>query len=996
MIKKLTLRLLVNLLFLLVGVSSVVKAQIPLVGWDCNPIVNGSNLFGPSPFVPTTTAANVSAGFMFRGAGVSTTGTGANRAFGGVGFNVVDAASAIAANKFFTFTINASPGFNLSLSSINPFDYRRSSTGPPNALLQYSINAGPYVDITTIAFPTTASSGASAGPIDLSAVSALQNLPSSSVVYFRIVPYGASGATGTWYIFDVANSTANDFVVNGTVSSSSSLTGASLTFPSTCINSTNVQSTSISGSGLNGSNVVFGPFSGFGFSTNPAGPFDPSLTLTYGGSVLPATTVYVQYAPTTAGSNSGNIPLVGGGVTSTIAVGANALSLPTVTANASPNDTICTGSPVNLLGSGGISYAWNSIPTLTSDTLLSPALAGTYVVTGTDANGCSATSTIQIYLKSSSAFMDDFESGAASSQWVMGTGSYTTTVDNINPGEGNYSYHMNSLSTNSFYQGPTVTMPSSTPSSISWWCKTNNTTVANGYFVVGDNNTTTNNGILFAYFNATSQLRFFAATGYNHPIVANTWYHVEAKNINWVTKTMDIYIDNVLIIPNWPFRTTASTEITKLYLHSLGSAISDYDKIVIGSEPFSMSVSTSSNPICSGASTSITASGGASTYQWMPGNIINPTINVSPTSNTTYTVTGTDNYGCTLSKTSTINVNALPSVVVTTTPSPATVCAGGTVTLDASGTATSYSWTDGINTPSNGVAFTPFSSSTYTVTGTDGNGCTATSTIAVTVNPLPTIGVTSLPSPASVCSGSSVTLNGTGATSYTWTDGVNTPADGVAFIPTSNSTYTVTGTDGNGCTGTNTIAVTVNSLPTVGASSLPSPATVCQGSNVTLNGAGALSYTWTDGVNTPTDGVAFAPASSSTYTVTGTDGNGCTGTSTLDVTVNIVPAPTAVTATPSSICAGASSDLNATSVGNSINWYTVPTAGVALGTSASGANFNVTPSGTTIYYAEASTPAGGTQSFSFTGATQTFIVPAGVTSLLVEAWGAPQALDLLG
>jgi hypothetical protein len=69
-------------------------------------------------------------------------------------------------------------------------------------------------------------------------------------------------------------------------------------------------------------------------------------------------------------------------------------------------------------------------------------------------------------------------------------------------------------------------------------------------------------------------------------------------------------------------------------------------------------------------------------------------------------------------------------------------------------------------------------------------------------------------------------------------------------------------------------------------------------------------------------------------------------------------APTAVSATPATICSGASSNLRATSAGNTIRWYTVATGGTNIGTSASGANFAVSPASTTTYYAEAFTAGG--------------------------------------
>lgn len=99
--------------------------------------------------------------------------------------------------------------------------------------------------------------------------------------------------------------------------------------------------------------------------------------------------------------------------------------------------------------------------------------------------------------------------------------------------------------------------------------------------------------------------------------------------------------------------------------------------------------------------------------------------------------------------------------------------------------------------------------------------------------------------------------------------------------------------------------------------------------------------------------------------------------------------PSSVSANPATSCAGSSVNLNATSTGNNINWYTVSTGGTSLGSSASGANFAVTPSVTTTYYAEAvGAGSSGSQTFSYTGSVQTFVVPSGVTSITVDMYGA--------
>ncbi|HEU4719057.1 MAG TPA: M43 family zinc metalloprotease, partial [Bacteroidia bacterium] len=159
----------------------------------------------------------------------------------------------------------------------------------------------------------------------------------------------------------------------------------------------------------------------------------------------------------------------------------------------------------------------------------------------------------------------------------------------------------------------------------------------------------------------------------------------------------------------------------------------------------SVTTSTSGATICSGSSTTITASG-ASTYSWMPGSLSGTTVTVSPATTTTYTVTGTNANGCTNTATRTITVNASPTV--TTTASSSTVCSGTGVTLGASGAST-YNWMPGNH---NGQPWTttPTSTTTYTVTGTSANGCTGTATRTITVNASPT--VTTTASPSTICS----------------------------------------------------------------------------------------------------------------------------------------------------------------------------------------------------------------------------------------------------
>src|ERR1035437_8570889 len=206
-----------SILFLTILFNSVGNAQVTLAGWDVSTQTGGTNNFGTSPLAVTDQALNVTIGSLTRGSGVGTTVTGAARGWGGTGWNVATSALAISGNKLVTFTVKANSGYKVSLSAINPFDYRRSGTGPPSGLIQYSLDGNTFTDIATVSFPISTSTGDHVGATDLSVISALQNVSSATTITFRIVPYGASGATGTWYIFDVGVNATDDFVLTGTV-----------------------------------------------------------------------------------------------------------------------------------------------------------------------------------------------------------------------------------------------------------------------------------------------------------------------------------------------------------------------------------------------------------------------------------------------------------------------------------------------------------------------------------------------------------------------------------------------------------------------------------------------------------------------------------------------------------------------------------------------------------------------------------------------------------
>jgi len=321
--------------------------------------------------------------------------------------------------------------------------------------------------------------------------------------------------------------------------------------------------------------------------------------------------------------------------------------------------------------------------------------------------------------------------------------------------------------------------------------------------------------------------------------------------------------------------------------------------IVINAKPKVTGVTS----ICIGSTTTLTASG-ATTYTWST-SATTSTVSLSPSITTSYTVTGAVGT-CSAATTSTITVMALP--IVTISPSSSSICIGAQATLNGGGAAT-YTWTPG---PSVGATYvvSPGSTTIYTLTATDANGCVNTANTTVTAYPKPPA-FSSVNSP--VCAGQPLTFTtSTGGASYAWlepdgsTSTLQNPNIASAAV-TNTGVYSFTVTSSFGCTSTATVSAVVNALPTITSNS----ATICYGNTTTLNASGGLSsanYTWTPG-GTITTALTASPTSTTIYTVGGTDANGCVGTGTTVVIVN--PSPVLAVNSPS-ICYGSTAVLTTT------------------------------------------------------------------------------------
>jgi len=295
-----------------------------------------------------------------------------------------------------------------------------------------------------------------------------------------------------------------------------------------------------------------------------------------------------------------------------------------------------------------------------------------------------------------------------------------------------------------------------------------------------------------------------------------------------------------------------------------------------------LSVSANSS-LCSGQSVGLTAAGGFTSYSWSPSSSLNTstnaTVSASPTVTTTYTVTGTIGNNCIDDTTVVITV-----FTASVSSSPAqNICEGDSVALTANG-GVSYEWSPvaGLNTSTGfSVTASPSSSTIYTVTGTDTNGCTAVSTTSVTVN-----SVAVLIADETICKGESIVLNVAGAGNYTWSPATDLSASTGAAVtanPDTTIIYTIIGIDNSGCADTASVTITVNPVPVLLVSN---DTFICPQATVQLFVSGATDYAWSpfSGLtNSTISNPVSNPAFTTTYTVTGTNSFGCADSSTVVV-----------------------------------------------------------------------------------------------------------------
>lgn len=344
------------------------------------------------------------------------------------------------------------------------------------------------------------------------------------------------------------------------------------------------------------------------------------------------------------------------------------------------------------------------------------------------------------------------------------------------------------------------------------------------------------------------------------------------------------------------FNTPVLTTTTTYYVGTCPGTFRKPVRVVVGASPSITGTAVITNATCTagGSISGLNASGGTGTLTYNWNGTSTPGTNLSNASAGNYTLTVTDENGCTAqSGPHTISGVGGPTISGTPVITAATCSANGTITglvVNASVAITNYDW-NGTTTPNQDLSAAQGS---YTLTVTDANGCTAQSgPYVIPMTAAPVISGTAAITNENCNTGGAITglaVTGGGTPyQFDWSGTVTTTAD---LTGAAAGSYTLTVTDDNGCqVQSGPYQVDEDTAPVIGGTPAVTNATcTSQGaiSGLTVTGGtGTLTYQWNSNPSATID-LANVPAGPYVFVVT--DANGCTDTS-ATITINMVGAP---------------------------------------------------------------------------------------------------------
>ncbi|MBI4931802.1 MAG: VCBS repeat-containing protein [Bacteroidetes bacterium] len=595
--------------------------------------------------------------------------------------------------------------------------------------------------------------------------------------------------------------------------------------------------------------------------------------------------------------------------------------------------------------SGGTSpytYLWSTSPAQAGATA-SNLTAGTYSVLITDANGCTAPATVII---TQPGFLSVSNSGNVTICSSQGASISGTAGGGVSPYNYNWSPSagIGCTTCNSTGASPTITTT-----------YTLTATDANGCTAMA---------LVMITVNPTPSVSFSSTTPgcTGAPVDFTNTGTSSGVSWSWAFGSGSVPATATVQNPSGVLYTTSGTKsVTLTTTNSTTGCTSAATQTIVINQTPSTPISGSNSPICSGQTLSLTASSTGTTYSWSGPNSFtsssqNPTIgSVTTASAGCYSVTATTNGCASPAAITCVTINQTPAAPVVGSNSP--VCVGNDISLTASGSGVSYSWTGpgGFTSTSQNPVITPATTSnsgTYSVTASN-NGCTSSvGTTSVTVNPTPSAPTASSNSPVNAGNTLSLSASTIASATYSWSgntfsSSLQNPT--IASVTTSNAgCYTVTATV-NGCT--SSAAITCVTVITISITT-STQSVSCNGGNdggaaVTNVTGGASPYTYLWNPTGETDQAIFN-LSAGIYTVTVTDAIGSSAIATVNVTQ---PSPiTVITGGQVNVsCFGGSNGKVSAIAGGgtspySYSWNSFPVQTTATASNLSAGNYTVTVS----------------------------------------------------